>query len=105
MSILKINKNIAQKICTILCSKLLTFANGCGILLSRKGKRPRGKRKKSLQGFPDTENGRLRKLKYSANEFGKEGESDGRHNRAAVFSGNVRRLVYTAGLLRNKQGV
>lgn len=44
-------------------------------------------------------------MKYSANEFGKEGESDGRHNRAAVFSGNVRRLVYTAGLLRNKQGV
>lgn len=61
--------------------------------------------KKSLQGFPNTENSRLRKLKYSANEFGKEGESDGRHNRAAVFSGNVKRLVYTAGLLRNKQGV
>lgn len=67
-----------------------------------KGNDQRVSKTKKLTGFPNTENSRLRKKKNSAKRFGKEGESDGRDSRAAVFSGNVpQRLVYTAGLLRN----
>jgi len=95
----KIPKNIAQKICTILFKKLLTFAKGCGIVLSRKGKQPTKSR--WVRGFPESLKQQAFRVEYPAERFGKEGESDVRYHRAAVFQRNVQqRLVYTAGLLR-----
>ena len=57
-------------------------------IIIKERERPK-KVSRRAEGFPKSSEQQAFSVKYSAVKFGKEGESDGRRYRAAVFSGNV----------------